>query len=200
MPTPGEKKALLFLSLIAVLGAGTRLVSANQLPAPTEEELRALDGQLRAVDSASRQAGSRTGRRKAKSAGKLRLASDRDTARGSAGGRVRRQPAPGAATPPPGPPHQLRVDVDRASAAELEALPGIGPALARRIVVTRDSSGPFGSLEELQARVRGVGPALAKRLAPAVTFSAPHSPPSAERTEPFGNGATPAQSKRRRRH
>ncbi|HEX6159201.1 MAG TPA: helix-hairpin-helix domain-containing protein [Thermoanaerobaculia bacterium] len=119
----------------------------------------------------------------------------RDTTRRRANGSV-----PETSLPLPPTSAAALIDVDRASATELEVLPGIGPALARRIVATRDSSGPFGSLDALQSRVRGVGPALSKRLAQAVTFSGPHSPPSAERTEPFGNGATPAPSEGRRRH
>ncbi len=63
-----------------------------------------------------------------------------------------------------------RIDVDLAGAAALEALPKIGPVMARRIVTDRDSLGPFGSLEELQ-RVKGIGPALARAIAPYVTFS-----------------------------
>jgi competence protein ComEA len=63
-----------------------------------------------------------------------------------------------------------RVDVDRASAAELDRLPRIGPALAARIVADREAHGPFGSLEGLR-RVPGVGAAAAKALAPFVTFS-----------------------------
>jgi DNA uptake protein ComE-like DNA-binding protein len=188
--TPGEKKALLFLSLVAVLGAGARLVSANQVPVPSAGELDALEGQLRAVDSVRR--GLRAeggGRSKGRGARAKRSA---DTMRS-----VAPPFAPPASTHYPLP---SILDVDRASVAELEFLPGIGPALARRIAVSRDSSGPFGSLEALQSRVRGVGPALAKRLAPAVTFSGPHSPPSAERTQPFGNGGTPARAKRRRGH
>jgi len=70
--------------------------------------------------------------------------------------------------PPPGPMH--RVDVDHATAQELQALPGIGPALAARIVAYRDSNGAFGSLARLQ-RVRGIGPAIVKRLDSLVTFS-----------------------------
>jgi competence protein ComEA len=60
--------------------------------------------------------------------------------------------------------------VDRATAEELESLPRIGPALARRIIADRDSLGPFGSLDALQ-RVKGIGPGVAKQLAPRVTFS-----------------------------
>ena len=62
------------------------------------------------------------------------------------------------------------VDVDLAGVAELDRLPGIGPALAARIVADREAKGPFGSLEQLQ-RVKGVGPALAAKLQPYVTFS-----------------------------
>lgn len=64
----------------------------------------------------------------------------------------------------------LPVDMDTASAALIETLNGIGPALAKRIVSDRDSSGPFGSLDGL-SRVKGIGPALSARLAPQVTFS-----------------------------
>jgi predicted flap endonuclease-1-like 5' DNA nuclease len=67
------------------------------------------------------------------------------------------------------------IDPDVASETELDRLPRVGPALARRIVANRDSFGPFGSLEELQ-RVRGIGPALAAGLAPHVTFSSGYRP------------------------
>lgn len=70
--------------------------------------------------------------------------------------------------------HRL-VDLDRASAEEIEVLPGIGPALSRRIVAARDSAGGFGGMEGLCA-VSGVGPALVKKLLPLVTFSGPHRP------------------------
>lgn len=62
------------------------------------------------------------------------------------------------------------IDVDIATAEELEQLPRVGPALAERIVADRDSLGQFGSLEEL-GRVRGIGPAMLKLLAPVTTFS-----------------------------
>ena len=56
-----------------------------------------------------------------------------------------------------------RLDLNRASAAELDALPGIGPVLAGRIVEHRNTHGPFRRVEELRA-VRGVGPRLFERL------------------------------------
>lgn len=62
------------------------------------------------------------------------------------------------------------LDLDRATAHEIESLPRLGPALARRIVFNRDTFGPFGSMEGLQ-RVKGMGRVTLQRLAPLVTFS-----------------------------
>lgn len=50
-----------------------------------------------------------------------------------------------------------RLDVNRASAAELEALPAIGPMQAAAIVAERESHGAYASLADLADRVRGVG-------------------------------------------
>ena len=70
----------------------------------------------------------------------------------------------------PSAPAASLVDLDRAAEREIDVLPRVGPALARRLVANRDSFGAFGSLEAL-GRVRGFGPATRKRLAPLVTFS-----------------------------
>jgi DNA uptake protein and related DNA-binding proteins len=61
------------------------------------------------------------------------------------------------------------IDMDHASAEEIEQLPRIGLATARRIVANRDSLGPFGSLDGLR-RVKGMGPASLTRLAPFISF------------------------------
>jgi competence ComEA-like helix-hairpin-helix protein len=63
-----------------------------------------------------------------------------------------------------------KLDIDRASAEDIERLPRIGPVMARRIVANRDSLGPFKSIEGLR-RVKGMGPATLKLLAELVTFS-----------------------------
>jgi competence protein ComEA len=55
------------------------------------------------------------------------------------------------------------VNVNTADAAALEELPGIGPALAGRIVEHREQVGPYGSLADLDA-VSGIGPAMMERL------------------------------------
>jgi competence ComEA-like helix-hairpin-helix protein len=58
-----------------------------------------------------------------------------------------------------------RIDLDRATAPELERLPGIGPALAARILADRAARGPFGTPEAL-LRVRGIGPRTLDRIRP----------------------------------
>lgn len=63
-----------------------------------------------------------------------------------------------------------RVDLDAASAREIERLPRIGPELARRIVADRTARGAFGSLEGFD-RVPGVGKGLLKAIAESVRFS-----------------------------
>jgi len=56
-----------------------------------------------------------------------------------------------------------RVDINFASEAEIDALPGIGPALAREIIRSR----PYSSAEELD-RVKGISKKMAARLLPLV--------------------------------
>ena len=81
----------------------------------------------------------------------------------------------GGAAPPATPPDTAAgmraavVDVNRAGTAELDALPGIGPVLAQRIVEHRGRNGAFRSIEELRA-VRGIGPSLIARLRGRVRF------------------------------
>jgi competence ComEA-like helix-hairpin-helix protein len=55
------------------------------------------------------------------------------------------------------------LDLNRATAEELDALPGIGPVLADRIVEHRRVHGRFQDVDELRA-VRGIGPRLLERL------------------------------------
>lgn len=75
-------------------------------------------------------------------------------------------PAPRAASNFVGTP--LTVDLNRATAEELDKLPGIGPAVAARIVARRDSVRRFQKIEDLDP-IRGIGPALIEKLRPMVT-------------------------------
>jgi len=60
-----------------------------------------------------------------------------------------------------------RLDLNRATAVQLEALPGIGSSKAAAIVAAREQSGGFRSVDELES-VRGIGPALLEKLRPLV--------------------------------
>ena len=59
------------------------------------------------------------------------------------------------------------LDLNAATAADLEALPGIGPVLSERVVEWRDQHGRFSSVEELR-EVSGIGDAMMQRLRPLV--------------------------------
>jgi competence protein ComEA len=67
------------------------------------------------------------------------------------------------------------IDLDRATARELERLPGVGPALARRMVADREANGAFGSLEAID-QVPGIGPAMLASIRPHARFSGPPRP------------------------
>jgi competence ComEA-like helix-hairpin-helix protein len=64
---------------------------------------------------------------------------------------------------PPGAAQTARLNINTASAAELELLPGIGPALAARIIEDRLAAGPFKSVDDLD-RVKGIGPKTLERV------------------------------------
>ena len=70
-----------------------------------------------------------------------------------------------ASSPATAPGEPARIDLNTATAGELEGIPGIGPALAGRILAYRDREGPFRSLEDLDD-VSGIGPQTLQRLAP----------------------------------
>lgn len=59
------------------------------------------------------------------------------------------------------------LDLNTARAADFELLPGVGPALAQRIVEHRVAHGGFADVEALGA-VRGIGPKTLARLRPLV--------------------------------
>lgn len=66
------------------------------------------------------------------------------------------------------------LDLNRATSAELEALPGIGAVKAAAILAVRDAQGGFRTMDELEA-VRGIGPALVAKLRPLVVLGAAKS-------------------------
>lgn len=61
-----------------------------------------------------------------------------------------------------------KVNLNSAGAAELEGLPGIGPAMAAAIIAWREREGPFKTVEDLD-KVPRIGPRTMERLRPLVT-------------------------------
>jgi competence ComEA-like helix-hairpin-helix protein len=194
MPTAAERQALLFLAAVALVGGGVRVVAATRF----EKEIKAGQGsggarsdgsrllasQIAAIDSvrSKRRGGSRP-------AASAKSRSPR-ASRGSAPESAVTKPTPdgrsssraqqptlsrGGRSDPPGP-----IDVNSASASQLEELPRVGPALARRIVEYREAHGSFASIDDLR-HVRGIGVTTASLLAPLVTFSSGYRPIQSER-------------------
>jgi competence protein ComEA len=109
----------------------------------------------------------------ARVAREVRAANSAQTARPSNAQRVSRH-ASGAST---GTWIALRdggpIDLNRATAPDLELLPGIGPSLAQRIVAKREErGGAFASVEELRD-VRGIGERMLARIRPWLRVGAP---------------------------
>lgn len=64
-------------------------------------------------------------------------------------------------------PSQGQVNINSATAEQLERLPGIGPAMAARILAYRQQAGGFQKIEELQ-EISGIGPKKYAKIAPLV--------------------------------
>jgi len=64
------------------------------------------------------------------------------------------------------------VNINTASAAQLEMLPRVGPALAKRIIAFRSANGPFKKTAELVA-VRGIGERSIEALMPYLATTGP---------------------------
>jgi competence protein ComEA len=146
-----ESRAVAFIGLLLALSAGARLLDR---PAPIEVQGPGVD--LAELEAA--------GRRQLE-------ATNPTPGRRSIGAQERPSATSTAGEPPRGPARQpvppQPLDLNRASAEDLQRLPGIGAVIAARIVAYRDSVGGFGSVAQLEG-VRGIGPAMMRRLTPLV--------------------------------
>ena len=84
---------------------------------------------------------------------------------GGGSGAVLHRPPPvrGVHRPQSGP-----LNINTATAAQLETLDGIGPVLAQRIVEYREANGPFASVDGL-LEVKGLGPGILEAIRPQIT-------------------------------
>lgn len=73
-----------------------------------------------------------------------------------------------AADPPAASVMAEPIQLNKASAEQLQALPGVGPALAERIVAYRNAHGPFQDVEQL-VEVKGIGQAKLAKLKQSLT-------------------------------
>jgi competence protein ComEA len=85
----------------------------------------------------------------------------------------------------------LRIDLNRASAEDLDAIPGLGPALAQRIVDYRAAHGQFKKVEDL-GEVSGIGPQNLQKLQPYLGLGGPEAmaPPDWEAAIAFGKSVS----------
>jgi DNA uptake protein ComE-like DNA-binding protein len=155
MPLRSDQKALMFLGAVGVLGAGVRVVRAagkDSIPAVQP----ALEHQAGVAESA---------------ASAQRRGSGKKKGRGGRGGRGNAEPNQTRPTSPDRPGYvRGRLDLDIATAAQIDSLPGVSATMARRIAVDRARRGPFASSAGLQ-RVSGVGKRFLQQIDSLVTFS-----------------------------
>lgn len=182
--TPEERRALLGLLSLLVLGQGAALLRDERMARPDRElsawltraqaaraeSLGAAQAPLGATLAAPPTAVPGSPQRLASELKPIATNEDEMAGEGSfdrgtgetttsaAGAKVL-EPVPiePASSIPEGVAATGRVAINRASARDLEALPGIGPSLAKRIVEERESGGPFHSPRDL-LRVKGIGP------------------------------------------
>jgi DNA uptake protein ComE-like DNA-binding protein len=207
MSLRADHKALVFVGAVAVLGAGVRVVRAASGSTVTPSTQSALEHQMASADSAATSAADRADARRSNGRGG-----------GGRGSGSRRHATKANLTdtvatldPEQGTPSRKRaagpldrrgyvggrLDLDIATAAQIDSLPGITPAIARRIAADRVKHGPFLNLDGLR-RVSGIGPTLIKRLDSLVTFSGTYTQatpqdstiPPRGKAKPRGRGAT----------
>jgi len=68
-----------------------------------------------------------------------------------------------------------KVNINTASAAELETLPRIGPKVAQRIVDFRTKNGNFKKIEEIM-KVQGIGEKIYEQIKDLITVGAETAP------------------------
>ena len=76
-----------------------------------------------------------------------------------------------------------KIDINSASAKELEELPGVGPATAKAIIQFRTKSGSFHRVEDLLA-IHGISETKLAKMRPYITVGTPTPPKKVAPTKP----------------
>ncbi len=166
------------LAPVRVVESAPAVALPSSAPAPAPSALVVVDvvGQVRDPGVVTLPVGSRVFDAVAAAGGATDAAelAAINLARPLVDGEQLRVPAPGEAVAPPAAPVTRPaadaglVDLNTADEATLDTLPGIGPALAARIVAWRADHGPFASVDELD-EVSGIGPAMLAKVRDLVT-------------------------------
>jgi len=81
------------------------------------------------------------------------------------------------------------ININTATAADLQQVPGIGPSTAQKIIDTRKSYGAFKSVDDLLA-IKGIGPKKLEKMRKYLTVS---KPPTKKQTTSPQSAAAPAK-------
>ena len=80
------------------------------------------------------------------------------------------------------------IDPNTSSLPSLCRIPGIGPAIARKIITYRETHGPFQTIDDMK-NVKGIGPATIIRIEPYIEFTPSEETPELAKTgECLGKG------------
>jgi competence ComEA-like helix-hairpin-helix protein len=82
-----------------------------------------------------------------------------------------------------------KIDINLASAKELQELPGVGPTTAKAIIQLRTKSGRFHRVEDLLA-IRGISETKLSKMRPYVIIGAPAVAPTPAKKSPPSSGSS----------
>ena len=170
MSLRSDHKALAFVGAVAILGTGVRAFRASARAAPASQP--ALETQARAADSAARAQPDRASRGGGGGGQQGRSARPKRRGRASRRGQSPAADSSGASAASKLPMDRVgyvngRLDLDVATAAQIDSLAGVTPMMAKRIVLDRMHRGPFLNLDGLKR----VGPRFIQQIDSLVTFS-----------------------------
>jgi hypothetical protein len=182
MNLSSEHRLLAFLAAVAALGGGVRLAragraAASEVGAPQP----ALEHQIAAADSAAHAGRAHAARPPESHASQdtlhRRRTSRRDTSAARRDSAAHAAPNTGTGILDRRGYVGRRLDLDVATAAQIDSLPGVTPTMAKRIAADRMAHGPFLNMDGLR-RVEGAGPGFEKAIDSLVTFTGTIVPPN----------------------
>jgi len=152
-----ERRALALLAALLLLASAARWLERprNILDDAPEIDVAALEQDSRAAKDERDVAPRRV---RTRSTTRMPADSLDDVASRQTSGRPSSPPKQ-----PTAPADSAPIDLNTATAEQLQRISGIGPAIARRLILRRDSLGRFASYDDVD-RIPGVGPALLARI------------------------------------